>query len=56
MNDNDHTLIFDQIFSILNYNISSWSVIEVEQFLQLVNCGQFEKIIRFFGVNGQMLL
>ena len=56
MNDTDHTLVFKQIFSILSPDVSLWTVIEVEQFLQLINCGQFEKMVRSFGVDGSMLL
>ena len=56
MNESDKRVVLSQITSILNPNIAEWSIIEVEQFLEIINCGLFAKIVTAFGINGQMLL
>ena len=41
MNETDKHHVFTKIFKILDPNVAKWSVINVEQFLQIINCGQF---------------
>lgn len=56
MNESDKRVVLSQITSILNPNIADWSIIEVEQFLEIINCGLFAKIVTALGLMGKCFL